>query len=294
VRVIVTGTGEGTVIGTVGDLVEDVIVRLAGPIQEATDTVASVIRRRGGSAANFAASVVRSGHPSRFIGHVGDDPQGSALIESLRAEGVDVIARQGGRTGTIVVVLDHLGERSMLSDRGSCTWLDHPDPGWLDGLHTLHVPAYSLVGEPLTGTTATLIGWAHARGIAVSVDASSASLINDFGADLFLAHIAELRPSVLFCNEIEAEALGGVHPDAIGAEVTVIKRGARPAIVLQLDEAPVEVPAMSLHDVRDTTGAGDGFAAGFLISRAGGGSVIAAASLGHQTAARAIAAASAQ
>jgi sugar/nucleoside kinase (ribokinase family) len=281
-------------IGTVGDLVEDVVVRLAGPVQEATDTVANVLRRRGGSAANFAISVVKSGHPSRFIGHLGDDRQGADLIDQLRADGVDVIARRGGHTGSVVVLLDHLGERSMLTDRGSSTWLDHPDPIWLDGLQALHVPAYSLVGEPLARTTSTLIEWAHGRGIAVSIDASSAALINDFGGDLLLAYVAELRPSVLFCNEAEAEALGGVHPDAIGVEVTVIKRGARPATILQLDQAPIEVPALSLHDVRDTTGAGDAFAAGFLISRVSGGSVIAAASLGHQTAARAIAAASAQ
>jgi len=282
-------------IGTVGDLVEDVVVRLAGPVQEASDTEAVVVRRRGGSAANFAVSVVRAGHPARFIGHVGGDRAGAALIDSLRSEGVDVIVREAGQTGTIIVLLDHTGERSMLTDRGSCTWLDHPEPRWLDGLHTLHVPAYSLVGEPLGQTTATLIGWAHRRRIAVSIDASSASLINDFGGDSLLTMIAELRPSVFFCNEFEAETLGsGVHPDAIGSEVTVVKRGARPATVFQLDAAPVDVPALSLRDVRDTTGAGDAFAAGFLISRASGASPIAATTMAHQSAARAIAAASAQ
>ena len=282
-------------IGTVGDLVEDVVVRFAGPVHLASDTDAVVVRRPGGSAANFAVSVARAGHRARFIGHVGDDRAGASLLDSLRVEGVDVVARRGGQTGTIIVLVDQSGERSMLTDRGSCTWLDDPESRWLDGLQALHVPAYSLVGEPLGQTTATLIRCAHQRRITVSIDASSASLINDFGGDALMTMIAERRPSVLFCNELEAEALGaGVHPDAIGSEFTVIKRGGRPATLLQLDAAPVEVPALPLGAVRDTTGAGDAFAAGFIISRAGGASPVAAVTAAHQSAAKAIAAASSQ
>ena len=280
-------------IGTVGDLVEDVVVRLGGPVNEATDTEAHVVRRRGGSAANMAVSVVRAGHPARFIGQVGDDSQGAALLDQLRAEGVDVVARSGGRTGTIIVLLDHLGERTMLTDRGACTGLDHPDRSWLDGLTTLHVPAYSLVGEPLARTTATLVRWAHERDIAVSVDASSSSLIEDFGADALIELLTELRPTVLLCNASEADSLGdGVDPDGIGARLTVIKHGAGPAVLLQPGQHRAEVPALALVDVRDTTGAGDAFAAGLLVALAAGSSPVAAAMLGHQSAARAIATAS--
>src|ERR1700712_3119850 len=113
-------------IGTVGDLVEDIVVRLGVPVNEASDTAAQVVRRRGGSAANMAVSVARAGHPARFIGQVGDDAVGASLLDELRADGVDVVARRAGVTGTIVVLLDHLGERTMLTDRGACTSLDHP------------------------------------------------------------------------------------------------------------------------------------------------------------------------
>ncbi len=280
-------------IGTVGDLVEDIVVRLGGPVNEATDTEAHVVRRRGGSAANMAVSVVHSGHPARFIGQVGDDPLGLVLLDQLRTEGVEVVARRGGCTGTIIVLLDHLGERTMLTDRGACTSLDHPDPSWLDGLTTLHIPAYSLVGDPVARTTATLVGWAHDRGIPVSVDASSASLINDFGADALLELLAHLRPSVLLCNAQEAAALGeGVDPAAIGARLTVVKQGGEPAVLLQPGHRRVEVPALELHGVRDTTGAGDAFAAGLLVALAAGASPVAAAMLGHQSAARTISGAS--
>ena len=276
-------------IGTVGDLVEDIVVRLSGPVNDADDTDAVVQRRRGGSAANMAVSVARAGHAVRFIGQVGDDAQGTALLDVLRSEGVDVVARHGGRTGTIVVLLDQRGERTMLTDRGACTALDHPQVSWLDGLTTLHVPVYSLVGEPLARTTATLVEWAHERGITVSIDASSSSVIESFGVDRLVERLRSLRPSVLLCNEQEAATLGdGIQPGPLGARVTVVKHGSRPALVLQPDADPVEVPALQIHDVLDTTGAGDAFAAGFLVALANGSSPIASTSLGHQSAARAI------
>ena len=284
-------------IGTVGDLVEDIVVHVdtskSGGVNEATDTPATVVRRRGGSAANLAVSVARAGHAARFIGQVGDDASGLSLLAELRAEGVDVVARRAGTTGTIIVMLDHAGERTMLTDRGACTRLDHPDRSWLDGLSTLHVPLYSLMGDPLARTTATLIEWAHEREIAVSIDASSASMIDDFGADSLLERFAELRPTVFLCNAMEAAALGDeIDPARIGAHLTVVKHGAGPAVVMQLGHAPVEVPALTIDNVRDTTGAGDAFAAGLLVALASGSTPVAATMLGHHSAARAISAAS--
>src|SRR5690606_4920446 len=124
---------------------EDIAVRLAGPINVASDTRATIRRRRGGSAANAAVAVVRAGGAARFIGQVGDDPIGTALLATLEADGVDLAVRRAGHTGTIVVLLDHRGERTMLTDRGASPDLADPDPAWLDGLSVLHVPVYSLV-----------------------------------------------------------------------------------------------------------------------------------------------------
>ena len=72
----------------------------------------------------------------------------------------------------------------------------------------------------------------------------------------------------------------------------VTKHGAAPAIVAQHDRDAVAVPALSIDHVRDTTGAGDAFAAGFLVALATGASPVAATSFGHQSAARAIGAGS--
>src|SRR5205814_351175 len=109
------------VLCTLGDLVEDVVVWLHEPINYGTDTPARIVRRRGGSAANVAAFAAAVGSSSRFVGQVGTDGTGERLLAGLHAGGVDTVVARGGRTGSIVVVVDPSGERTMLTDRGAAT-----------------------------------------------------------------------------------------------------------------------------------------------------------------------------
>lgn len=248
-------------LATIGDLVEDIAIRVDDPINVASDTDARIERRRGGSAANVASTAARLGRGARFLGQVGDDAIGSALVAELDDDGVDMtFVRRGGRTGTIVVLVDPTGERSMLTDRAACLELDPPDERWLDDVDVLHVPMYSLVVDPLASTTRQVIRWAHERGLAVSIDVSSVAVIGHVGAGAARSMLGDLRPSVVLANEIEAEALR--LDGSLGGAITVVKRGPDPAIVFAGDRR--EVPTSPIERGADTTGAGDAFAAGFL------------------------------
>lgn len=281
-------------LGAIGDLVEDVVVHLRESVNVASDTGALIVHRRGGSAANVIAAACLAGGSGRFIGQVGDDATGRSLTDALAATGADVVVRRAGRTGTVVALLDIAGERTMLTDRGACSELADPDPAWLNGLDTLHIPFYSFVGEPLATTAKTLARWATERNIAVSVDTSSSAVLELFGSAAALELMCSLRPTVVLANELEAATLRAeLHPDNLNGALVVVKQGARPAIVLQSGKASREVAPNALANVTDTTGAGDAFAAGFLLALAADNDPIAAAQRAHQVAAAAIQRASA-
>lgn len=245
-----------------GDLVEDVVVWPDGPVRRGSDTTARVFRAQGGSAANVA--VAAAAHvPVRFLGRVGADPLGDRLVAGLEARGVEVRAQRRGRTGTIVVLVDVDGERTFLPDRGACAELGPVDPAELDGVAVLHVPAYGLLGGATPASLLALLDEAVRRGVAVSLDASSWAVLRALGAARFRDLVARVRPVALFANADEAAVLR-LREDPLPATTVLLKDGARPTTVLPAGGAALRVPVEPVVGVRDSTGAGDAFAAGWL------------------------------
>jgi len=206
-----------------------------------------------------------TGTSSRFIGQVGNDHLGSQLCEVLRDSGVDVQVIADGRTGSIVVLVQPNGQRSFLTDRGVASHLAHFDATLMNDVSILHVPTYSLTDEPLASTCVQYITVARATGAIISVDASSSSVLMQYGTDRYRALIESLKPEVFLCNEDEATVLGlGTQKPMPGAVLTVIKQGPLPVIAVQHDGTTTEVAVAPVTNIVDTTGAGDAFAAGFL------------------------------
>ena len=271
-------------LATVGDLVDDIVVRAAGPIRFASDTDAVIARRRGGSAANVAAVAARISGGARFLGQVGDDALGDRLLADLADDGVDVgCVRRLGRTGSIVVLVDESGERTFLTDPGDARTLAVADEAWLDDVDALHIPLYSLSGGAIATTAEKLVRWAHWRSIAVSIDLSSLSVIEALGVGEVRRLLGELAPDVVFANADEAGVMNIESP--IGRAITIVKAGSGPARVLREWAPPVEVPAEAIAGVGDTTGAGDAFAAGVLTYPVWRQDAEAACRAGHRAAA---------
>ncbi len=201
----------------VGDLVEDVVVWLYGPVRLGTDTSARTTRSRGGSAANVAVAAAPY-VTTRLVCSVGADQVGDELTEQVARAGAEVLAQRAGRTGTIVVLVAPDGERSFLTDRGAAAGLETMPAGALDDVDHVHVPLYGLDRDHTGATLRTLL---RDPPVSVSLDASSAAVLERI-EDLpgLLAHA---RPAVLFANFDEARLLPWPLP---GVDV-VVKDGAR-------------------------------------------------------------------
>jgi sugar/nucleoside kinase (ribokinase family) len=248
------------VICTLGDLLLDVIVRVDGPIAEDTDTYGCTRVQVGGQAANVAAWVAALGRPSRFLGKRARDPAGRVLAAELERLGVAVAGpEEESGTGTVVSIAAADGSRTMLTDRGIAAAFrpDELDEAWLDGCEWLHLPGYSLAASPLRETALAAARIAPR----VSVDLSSTTAIGRVGLGPFRAALAAARPELAFANEAEAELVGDVRVNTL-----VVKRGGRGCLVKR-DGSVEEHPAVPA-EVVDSTGAGDAFAAGFLLGGA--------------------------
>ena len=245
---------------------------------------ADVAVRAGGSAVNAARSAVEHGAAAVVVGRVGSDSAGEMLRQTLLAEGIEAhLARDEKLPTGAAVALGGGDAAAIVANRGANARLsegDLPDP---------------LVGEALLVSGFALFqhGSSEAARAALSrftgewaaVDLASPRLAA--GADL-TAGVA--GANVIFATAEEAKAVTGDEPDeavrrlAADFAVACVKLGPRGAVAAQGDR--VERAAAPPVAERWPFGAGDAFAAAFLVALGSGGSLPEALERGCQAGAR--------
>jgi sugar/nucleoside kinase (ribokinase family) len=253
----------------------DVVLTPDQPLEHGTDVPGRVSFVQGGSAANTARWLARLGARTTLIAAVGRDPAGRALVEAVREDGVQarVLRVAGSRTGRIGVVLAPDGERSFVADRGAADQLEPADvkAAWFARADALHLPVYSLLGEPLGLAGRQAVKLAREAGATISIDLASIGPLLADGRRAARTLIEDVAPDLLFATAGEAEALLGgraVEPLLELAPTAVVKRGSKGATVLaRAGEANLRFEIATEHlTALDTTGAGDAFDAGFLVA----------------------------
>ena len=174
----------------VGDVIDDIVVTPLGNVTRDSDTTSRIRATPGGSAANQAAWLAAAGVDVRFVARVGAADVSRHRVE-LEAFGVEavLIADPDAPTGTIVVMLDADGNRTMYTDRGANLRLTTADVplSLLDDVDALHVNGYALFSESPRSAVLSLIDEARRRAITVTADPSSSAYLEELGATTFLA-----------------------------------------------------------------------------------------------------------
>jgi ribokinase len=280
-----------------GALNRDVLYRVPEIVLNGETFVESSTLATGGSAANTCRALARWGVSTGFVGAVGDDPDGSALLAALRDSDVDVshvAVKTGVPTGRVMGLVDPQGHRSLYVDPGANSHLVESDIPLETLAHTqrLHLASFVDASQLLLQEKVIkhLFTTQFTRSIADGVAKRALSFApGQIYARLGRDRLAEIlqRTEILFVNETEAEQLGGVVSLlASDCQVVVVTLGSRGSRIITAEGSLCTSAFQS--DVVDTTGAGDAFAAGFLYGRLQGKALDTCARWGNWVASRVI------
>jgi len=231
-----------------------------------------------GSESNVAIGFQRLGGRATWIGRVGADEFGAMVAETVRGTGVQTVAitdpdaptglmvkeRRSADLGRVVYYRrDSAGSRLTETDLG-----DHIGAG----VRVVHVSGITAaLSASARATVSAAITRAREVGALVSVDLNHrAALWSEETAGPVLADLTK-EADVVFATEEEARlVVPGADAEelaaglaALGPQEVVVKRGAHGCVSRAAEQTRV-VPALTVPVV-DSVGAGDAFAAGYLL-----------------------------
>lgn len=227
----------------------------------------------GGAAANTVAGVAAFGSASGFVGKVRDDQLGAVFAHDIRAAGVhyDVApAVDGPATGRCLVLVTPDAQRTMNTFLGAAVGLGagDVDESLVRRASVLFLEGYLWDPPEAIAALQAAVSVAQSAGRSVAFTLSDPFCVERH-RDEFM-ELLEKDVDVLFANEDEALAMFKTTSldDAVDelrslVDVLVVTRGPLGSMVVSADGVASVSPIPV--DVVDTTGAGDLYAAGFLV-----------------------------
>jgi adenosine kinase len=262
------------------------------------DAMGPAVEVSGGSAANTVVGAASLGARAAFIGKVKDDELGRVFAHDIRAAGVTFAtppASDGPSTARCYVLVTPDGERTMNTYLGAAQDL-HPndiDRDAVAAAQIIYLEGY--LWDPPHAKEAFL----KAAKIAHDAERDVALTLSDaFCVDRYRAEFLELiragTVDLVFANERELHSLyqtadfdTAVNAIRNDAKLAVVTRSEKGCLVVTREETDA-IPANPVERLVDATGAGDLFAAGFLVGLSRGTDNRTAARLGALVAAEVI------
>jgi sugar/nucleoside kinase (ribokinase family) len=252
----------------------------------------------GGSAANSMAGVAALGGRAAFIGQIADDQLGEIFAHDMHTLGVrfDTAPLAGGLpTGRCLILVTADAQRTM----NTCPAASHEltvaslDETLIRSAAVTFLEGYLWGPDRPRAAMLEAARISHAAGRTVAFTLSE-SLCIPGRREGVMGMIDSGLVDILFGNEHEVRHLTGCVTlndclAALSSKVStlVVTRGAEGAIAVEGGRA-VEMPAAPVDRIVDTTGAGDLFAAGFIIARCRGKSLARCLEVGAAAAAEVI------
>jgi ribokinase len=281
-----------------GDVNVDIIAHFTSYPDKGQDALAySTEFHCGGSAANTAMALARMGLDVVLISRVGPDSLAWKALNSLSEAGVIPTGLQrdpAAMTGLMYVVVTPDGERTILGHRGANVLTDPNKVREEDirDARLLHLSGYALLADPQRSAALLALEMACRHGLTVTLDP---------GMSVPQAALDEMRAllpvvDIFLPNLPEAQALTGADSPqecfralvGAGVRVVALKLG-KYGCLFGGGEGFVYVPGFAI-EARDSTGAGDFFAAGIIAGHLGGldrrGTAVLGNAMGAMAAAR--------
>ena len=259
------------------------------------DAMGPAVEISGGSAANTTVGVASLGARAAFVGKVKDDQLGRVFAHDIRAAGVAFDTApdsDGPSTARCYVLVTPDGERTMNTFLGAAQDL-HPNDIDADAVAAATITYLEgYLWDPPHAKEAFLKAAeiAHRAERSVALTLSDAFCVDRYRAE-FLNLIRNRTVDVVFANERELHSLyqtadfdTAVNALRNDVRLAVITRSEKGCLVVTREETDA-VRAEPVERVVDATGAGDLFAAGFLVGLARGTDLRTAARLGGLAAA---------
>lgn len=218
----------------------------------------------GGKGANQAIAAARAGAQTTFIGKVGQDQEGTFMVQQLTESGVDdrfVQHSDAAATGSAFILLDASSENRILIDGGTNQLVTAED---VEQAQSVIADSTFLIAQFETPIAATQRGFELARAAQQKTILNPAPATDAVPAELLAV------TDLIVPNETETETLTGVHItdeasmvagaqklQALGVTNVIITVGSKGAFWMRGGEHGF-VPAFKV-DAVDTTAAGDTF-----------------------------------
>ncbi len=224
----------------------------------------------GGSAANTIHGLAMLGAGTGFIGSIGKDETGDIFETEMKRAGVKtILSRRDSITGTAVALISGDKERTFATHLGAAVELDAKDldPDIFNGFDIFYLEGYLINNLPLVESACKI---AREKNMTIALDLSSYNVVEAYLNDF--KKIVGNFVDVIFANEDEARVFTGMAPEEAVKKlsehctISVVKIGPAGSW-LKKGEELIKVDSMPVR-CKDTTGAGDLYASGFLYAYA--------------------------